>query len=1026
MSLQQRFEGKISPEPNSGCWLWTAALSKKGYAVIQTGRKSEPLLYAHRLSYEMFRGPIPSKLQIDHLCRVRSCVNPHHLELVTMRENLNRGIRPHSRKTHCPQGHPYSGENLLITKGRSRICKTCKRKTRNAWRRKIVAAIIFMFSFSNVEAQTIRPTRLSQIQFTELTTAQEGSMTLAEGSFWFNTDLNCVRLRLSASTVCIAEAGGAASGAVLLDPTAAQAILDFNLSTPILNNVRVVDGNKFTTVQAAIDDLPADGGTVFIPQGDITFAGPIIIGASATGKCVRLVGAGTGGPNHTLSQHVTRLINSADADAIQVVSRGCVVIENLTIDDSAGSRTQGAGIHSTGGGANSELTIRNVWIQKHQDGVRLIRPLVTLLENVISDSATRDAFHVEESTGGGTSTTFLRTWARQPGNDCYSIDSLAYSAFVGTACDSPIRYGYRFFTSGTVNPAGISMTGAGAELCGDDCIRVESMFGLHISSGHFVGSSQDGIEIVGGRRITLTGTNFDTNTGYDVNVSSAAPEVVLINTRMGAAGLGGLNDPNDTVIGINAFGLGDIFIAGTNAVNWGANGVVDVTLFRAAANILATDDQFEVRSGANAVFQAQTDADTTFRNFLDQALVINFDSGNTAAQNTDLIFKDRGATKWTISSLSDGRSRWLETASGVNRFLFNASGSSLYFTGSAASNHDFKNSAGTNRVRIHGNEDKISFGSTADISVERTSHPNSVLGFSITPTGRVFGMALFGGDPNTTGWGATEKGVMWFNTTSNNWKGWDGAAVVTLTTSIGTWLSLSDTPGTFTAGAFYNVNTGATALELSPLSEDADSLDSSIDFEAPQVSTTGTAAGEYRMHEPTATGTDYVALGAPASIAANIKFIVPAADGSADQVLKTDGSLGLGFTFVSSANLVAANKTINFSFDLADPVDGDDGLLQHKVGFDFTVVRVSCSTDTGSIPINVDERAEATPNTAGTNALSSDLVCDTNTQTSCASGCDVNTITNGPFDADDPIGLILGVASGSPTVVRVHVEGTID
>lgn len=160
----------------------------------------------------------------------------------------------------------------------------------------------------------------------------------------------------------------------------------------------------------------------------------------------------------------------------------------------------------------------------------------------------------------------------------------------------------------------------------------------------------------------------------------------------------------------------------------------------------------------------------------------------------------------------------------------------------------------------------------------------------------------------------------------------------------------------------------------------------------------------------------------PAACTANIEVYIDTNATPAGQQVYLCNSGGNGWNLIGDG----FNNTFGFSFVLADPADADDGDLQHKLGFAYTVVRMSCSTDTGSVGINVDERAEATPNTAGTNVLSSSLVCDTNSQTSCASGCDVNTITNGTIDADDPMGLILAAPSGSPTVVRVHVEATKD
>lgn len=127
MSLAERLEAKIERIPESGCWLFIGTL-RDGYGRIrQGGRRDSPLLQAHRASYELAKGKIPEGLQLDHLCRVRCCVNPAHLEPVTHLENAHRGA--HATKTHCKHGHEFTPENIerWAGKPRTRYCKECRK-----------------------------------------------------------------------------------------------------------------------------------------------------------------------------------------------------------------------------------------------------------------------------------------------------------------------------------------------------------------------------------------------------------------------------------------------------------------------------------------------------------------------------------------------------------------------------------------------------------------------------------------------------------------------------------------------------------------------------------------------------------------------------------------------------------------------------------------------------------------------------------------------------------------------------------
>ena len=114
-------------EKTSGCWLWTGSIDGVGYGRIWNGIK---MTGAHRVVYELLVGPIPDGLQLDHLCRVRHCVNPSHLEPVTCRENLLRGVgvsAKAARQTHCIHGHELTEENIYRWGKRpnARYCKIC-------------------------------------------------------------------------------------------------------------------------------------------------------------------------------------------------------------------------------------------------------------------------------------------------------------------------------------------------------------------------------------------------------------------------------------------------------------------------------------------------------------------------------------------------------------------------------------------------------------------------------------------------------------------------------------------------------------------------------------------------------------------------------------------------------------------------------------------------------------------------------------------------------------------------------------
>lgn len=116
-----------------GCWLWKGYIDPRyGYGRYGNRKNRKQ---AHRLVYELLHAKIPDGLFLDHLCRVRHCVNPEHLEPVTKRTNTLRGIgfpALNSRKTHCPKGHPY---DIAYGKHKTRGCSKCKNDLNREWMR---------------------------------------------------------------------------------------------------------------------------------------------------------------------------------------------------------------------------------------------------------------------------------------------------------------------------------------------------------------------------------------------------------------------------------------------------------------------------------------------------------------------------------------------------------------------------------------------------------------------------------------------------------------------------------------------------------------------------------------------------------------------------------------------------------------------------------------------------------------------------------------------------------------------------
>lgn len=133
--IRQRIKGQTRVS-ECGCWEWTGPLLTSGYGRL-LGRM------AHRYSYEAHIGPIPIGLDIDHLCRNRPCVNPEHLEPVTRKENLTRGIGIQEQKRRaalrmsCGRGHALAGDNVYIRPSDGvKVCRVCARESERNTRAK--------------------------------------------------------------------------------------------------------------------------------------------------------------------------------------------------------------------------------------------------------------------------------------------------------------------------------------------------------------------------------------------------------------------------------------------------------------------------------------------------------------------------------------------------------------------------------------------------------------------------------------------------------------------------------------------------------------------------------------------------------------------------------------------------------------------------------------------------------------------------------------------------------------------------
>lgn len=195
--IKERFMAKISPEPMSGCWLWDAQTNHSGYGLIWTRGRQGKAVRAHRVSYELFKGPIDDGLFVCHKCDTPQCVNPDHLflgrDIDNIHDMVSKGRHWMASRTMCKNGlHPVTEENTYRFKS-GKTCRLCyEEKTKDYYaknKERILERVREYGRRTRVPKPRVRPTHCPQGH-----EYREGSFYLVKGKY--RTCKACISQRM--------------------------------------------------------------------------------------------------------------------------------------------------------------------------------------------------------------------------------------------------------------------------------------------------------------------------------------------------------------------------------------------------------------------------------------------------------------------------------------------------------------------------------------------------------------------------------------------------------------------------------------------------------------------------------------------------------------------------------------------------------------------------------------------------------------------------------------------------------------